>query len=599
MPVNPQPGADVNANMFRMLDLFAKVTTHVMSKEIPSVGLSRKLRHEPDCGRGSHAGRGRGRASAAGLALLLPLLVVGCGLRPDAMPQTENNDRAAADYTKLTETYVPVTGPLSLADAIARALKYNYDAELSRQEQTLQEQQLDLAYSTMLPRLAATAGYTWRNNDNAAKSIDEFTHQQSLDYSYSTTRDDNTAGLEFSWNMLDVGVGYFQARQQGYRALIAVERRRKVIDNIVKGVQNAFWKAAIAERLLPRLDPLMVQAQQMLDASREGMARGLQPKAPALQFQQNVLQVIGQLRHMRVDLATSKVQLATLINIPVESNVDLQLPTEVPIQRPNGSDTGALEKLGLNLRPELREAAYQEKIDRQDVYKEIVKMMPGVSILAGLEYDSNKLLYNHTWADIGVRASYNLVSLIEGPQAIRAAKTAVEVAKARRIALGVAVLTQVNLGYQQFMSALDDLAIATQIDDVAKQLSEVTASATEAEAQTQADRVRQALTAMAADYDRGRAVGDVYTALADLYIAVGVDLVPADVDITNLDDLTRKVRIAIRPWEDGQLPLIDLGPTTASPAGAPNAALDAPQVDRSRSGQDWPQMASSDGTRAN
>lgn len=197
MPVNPQPGADVNANMFRMLDLFAKVTTHVMSKEIPSVGLSRKLRHEPDCGRGSHAGRGRGRASAAGLALLLPLLVVGCGLRPDAMPQTENNDRAAADYTKLTETYVPVTGPLSLADAIARALKYNYDAELSRQEQTLQEQQLDLAYSTMLPRLAATAGYTWRNNDNAAKSIDEFTHQQSLDYSYSTTRDDNTAGSSF------------------------------------------------------------------------------------------------------------------------------------------------------------------------------------------------------------------------------------------------------------------------------------------------------------------------------------------------------------------------------------------------------------------
>ena len=51
-------------------------------------------------------------------------------------------------------------------------------------------------------------------------------------------------------------MSYFQARQQGYRALVAVERRRKVIDGIVKGVQDAFWKAAIADRLLPRLDPV-------------------------------------------------------------------------------------------------------------------------------------------------------------------------------------------------------------------------------------------------------------------------------------------------------------------------------------------------------
>jgi outer membrane protein TolC len=503
--------------------------------------------------------------------MLLPLAVGGCAIRPDAMTQAENDKRAQADYERLTKDYVPLNGPLSLAEAIARALKYNYDSELSRVEQTLQEQQLDLAYATMLPKLAAEVGYTSRSNDNAAKSISEITHQTSLDYSYSTTRDDNTAGLEFSWNLLDVGVGYYQARQQGYRALIAVERRRKTIDNVVKGVQDAFWKAAIAERLLPRLDPLMVQAQQMLEASREGIRRGLQPKAQALQFQQNILQVISQLRHMRSDLTTSKVRLATYINVPISLDLTLELPPDVDVHRPVAVDTTALEQYGLNYRPEIRESAYQEKIERQDVYKEIVKMLPGVSILAGLNYDSNSLLYNHTWADIGLHATYNLVELVEGPPAIAAAKTSVEAAKVRRLALGVAVLTQVNLGYQQFLSAIDDLSMATQIDDVARQLSEVTEGAAEAEAQTQADRVRQALTAMAADYDRGRALGDVYTALADLYIAVGVDLVPPDVDIRNLDELTQKVRIAIRPWEAGELPPITAPPPPTADQNAPPA----------------------------
>jgi outer membrane protein TolC len=500
-------------------------------------------------------------------------MFAGCALRPDPITQEQHAERAQQDFDKLTKQYAPLTGPLTLADAIARALKYNYDAELARQEQTLQEQQLDLAYAQLLPRLAAEAGYSWRNNDNAAESISEVTHQTSLESSYSTTRDDTTSGLEFSWNMLDVGVGYFQARQQGYRALIAVERRRKVIDNIVKGVQDAFWKAGIAERLLPRLDPLMAQAQHMLAASREGMEKGLQPKAQALQFQQNILQVIGQLRHMRTDLVTAKVRLCSLIDVPIDTNISLTMPPEVQITTPRDVDPVRLEQLGLNLRPELREAAYQEKIDRQDVYKEIIKMMPGVGILAGLNYDSNKLLYNHTWADVGVRATYNLVSLIEGPQAIAAAKTAVEVAKSRRLALGVAVLTQINLGYQQFLSAIDDLSNASQIDDVERQLSEVTSNATEAEAQTEADKVRQSLSSMAADYDRGRALGDVYTALADLYIAVGVDLVSPDVDISNLNELTEKVRVAIRPWEEGELPNELLGPAAATDTGTKVASL--------------------------
>ena len=495
------------------------------------------------------------RVNRAALVLLAPLTLAACGsLRPDPLTAEQHADRAHRDHDTLLKDYQPLTGPLSLPEAIARALKYNYDAELTRVEQTLQERQIDLALMQMLPRLAANAGYSTRSNYNAARSIDVITGQQSLDYSYSEEPNHASASLQFSWNALDVGVGYFQARQQGYRALVAVERRRKVIDNIVKSVQEAYWRASVAQALLPRLEPLVGDAQHMLNASRESARRHLQAQAQALEYQEGLLEVIAQLRHMRNDLVTARVRLATLINVPISTPIRIAVLPLSSLSKPPAVDLPALEETGLNLRAELREAAYQEKIDRQDIYKEIIKMLPGIGVLGSLNYDSNKLLYNNTWGELGVRATYNLVSLIEGPQAIAAAKSAVEVAKTRRLALAVAVLTQVNLGVQEYQNALDDLATAEELDHLERDLSNAAASAAEADAQPESARVRRQLGAMAADFERGRALADAYTALANLYIATGVDLVSPDVDISDLGKLTAMVATAITPWTHGAMP---------------------------------------------
>lgn len=146
------------------------------------------------------------------------------------------------------------------------------------------------------------------------------------------------------------------------------------------------------------------------------------------------------------------------------------------------------------------------------------------------------------------------MSLIEGPKAIEAAESAVEVAKARRLALAVAVLTQVNLGVQEYQNAVDDLNTAAELDALQRDLSNATAGAADADAQPQTARVRRELGAMAADFERGRALADAYTALANLYIATGVDLVSPAVDINDLEKLTETVRIAIAPWTHGTLP---------------------------------------------
>ena len=176
----------------------------------------------------------------------------------------------------------PITGGVTLPDAIARALKYNYAAELARQQATLNERQVDLAMGAMLPRLALNAGYTARSHDPAAKSVNIPGHRVSQDWTYSQERTHFTAGPEFIWSVIDVGIGYLQAKQQGYQALAAVERHRRVIADVVKRVQDSYWKAQAAARVLHRLEPLIVRAEQVLEASRTSARRNLAPEMQTL-----------------------------------------------------------------------------------------------------------------------------------------------------------------------------------------------------------------------------------------------------------------------------------------------------------------------------
>jgi outer membrane protein TolC len=520
-----------------------------------------------------HAGRA-GRI--AGLAALTAVLLASCTMKPEPITQQEHVQRAKDDYQTLYAAYKPLEGPLTLSDAIARALKYNYDSELSKVELSLQDKQFDLALTQMLPRLAASAGYNWRNNDNAAESVSELTKKQSLEYSFSEEPTHGTAGLELSWNIVDFGVSYYQAKQQGYRTFVAVERRRKVINGIVKGVQDAYWKAEAANRLLPRVIPLLAEAQHMLDASRESTSKKLEPALQSLDFQQGLLQVIGQLKHIQSDLITARLQLASLVNVPADGLI--QFPAmDMSVHGMAGPiDPRNLETIGLAMRPELREEAYQEKIDKQDVYKEIIKMMPGVGILGSINYDSNRYLFNPSWGQLGIQASYNLVNLIEGPKAIEAARTAVGVAKARRLALSVAVLTQVNLSYQEYQIALDDYGTTKQIDDVQQQIGVASRNISAANAQSEADRVRRELAAMVSELSYDRSVSQVHTALVNLYASVGVDLVPASVQTDDLAALSQQINRAISGWEAGEMPQMEVA--LQAPAAPPQpVAAAAPQ----------------------
>lgn len=504
---------------------------------------------------------------AVGLTVLL--VVAGCGsLKPNPITPEENALRVSNDRKTIASKYVPLNGPLSLSEAIARALKYNYDAQLAKAEISMQERQLDLALSQMLPRLAANAGIDTRNNYNAAESVSVLTQQPSLAYSYSTQPTYSTGDLTLTWNALDLGLSYFQAKQQGYRALIAVERRRKVIDNIVRSTASAYWRAASAAELLPKIEPMLKTARDILAASRAASAQNLQSPLQLLDFQQNMVVVLSELERIRNDLATAHIELATLIDIPPEQEVTFTVPPDA-LEPTFAINNHQLEDVGLAMRPELRIEVYQQKIDQQDVYKEILKMLPGVGVIAGFNYNSNNLLYNNTWGEISARITFNLFSMIQGPKAIAVAKNAVELSNERRVALSVAVLSQINLAVVDYSNSLDAYRTAKEVDAVGQQIGRVANDVTVAGAQSEADRIRRQLTTLTTRITRDRAKVKAFSSLAGIYSATGLDLVPAKADIDDLPTLTAAVERGINRWETGQLPEPAALPAQAQPVLQP------------------------------
>lgn len=514
------------------------------------------------------------RTLAAALALAL---TAGCTIRPEPLSDDEHRARVAEDRKAIASEFVPVSAPLTLPEAIARALKYNYENRLALMESVLQDRQLSVANFAMLPRLAVNAGYSARDNDLASVSQDVYPERHPRENNYQTSNDraHHFADLTFTWNLLDFGVGYYQARQQADRVLVARERRRKVVNNIVKEVTAAYWRAATAERLLPQVRPVLARAEQALRASRSIEQDQLQPLIPTLEYRRNLLQVVGQLRKLAADLEVSKAQLAGLINVPAGAPLPIAVPARS--EALPGAMQASLEQLetvGLHYRPDLREEAYQARIDRLGVRKEMIRLLPGLSLLGSTSYDSNSYLLNRTWAEAGVRATWNLVNLAAGPSTIDAAEAQVEVDLWRRRALSIAAIVQINVAWQQYRRALDGYDSADALNDIEGKLLRAVANAETAEAQSGFDRIRRELSALSAQLDRDRALAELYAALANVYVSVGIDPYDGPIDGVELPEMTRTVAANLALWRAGRLPEAALKAATeaAAPPAAPATA---------------------------
>lgn len=225
------------------------------------------------------------------LALSAALLLAGCGsLSPAPFTADDIRERAVQDRVQMYADQEPFAAPLTFHEAAARALKYNLDYRLKLMESALSRSLHDVSSHEMLPRLVAGAGYVHRNNDSGGSSIGILDREESLRPSTSQERQRSQANLSFSWNALDFGVSYYRAQQKANQVLMAEERRRKVVQNVLQDVRNSYWRALGAQKLIGRVDDLLGRVNQALENAKQVEKKGLMPQAQVLSYQRALLE---------------------------------------------------------------------------------------------------------------------------------------------------------------------------------------------------------------------------------------------------------------------------------------------------------------------
>ena len=483
---------------------------------------------------------------------VLALAVTGCAVTSQPIDRSVSEQRARQDMATMFKDQEPLSGPLTLHEAMARAVKYNLEARLKVMEEALAKRQVDLASFDMLPRMAMEAGYAGRNNVSASSSQSVLTNTQSLEPSTSQDRDRGVADLTMVWNVLDFGVSYVSAKQQADQRLIVQERRRKVVHTIIQDVRSAYWRAVAAERLLKQIDSLMARVDEARNSSQRMSSERIGDPVQSLSYQRALIEATRQLEEQRRALSLAKTELAALVNLPL--NTDFTLAADDTYQVPELKvDITRLEEEALASRPELREQDYQARISAAETRKAMLRLLPGLEFSAGGHYDSNSFLVNQSWADYGVKVTWNLFNAISAPAAIDVAKAGESVAAARRQAMSMAVLAQLYVANANYHEAQRQFQTSQQLAELDGQIAEQLRNRYKTQSIGELDLIQGELNTLQAQLKRDLSYAELRNAYAQLFVSAGVDPLPESLPDDKLATIASALQSNESRWASGDI----------------------------------------------
>jgi len=481
-------------------------------------------------------------------ALAAALCLAGCSMNPVKVTPEEVAQRVRSDQEQMYRDQVPVSGRISYSDALARALKYNLDYRLKMMETTLARGLLDVSAMDMLPKVVTEAGYNDRSNDSGGTSVGIEDRVISLRPSTSETRSHYYGRATLSWNALDFGISYFRAKQAGDEVNIADERRRKILQNIVQDVRNAYWRALGAQRLIADADQLATRIDDALGKSREAERAGVLPPAQGLSYQRALLDAMSLVNAKRQEMQFAKRELAALMSLPPGTEFTLVESTEDSLA-PAAVDIDKLEIAALTNRPELREEDYKARIGVYETRKQIAALFPSLNLYAGARYDSNSYLYNSNWSDTGLNLSMDLFRLASIPAINRTNEARQKTDEARRQALAMAVLTQVRVSVERYKLAVVDQDLAAESSRVDQRLSSVSRAGASNRLESELESLRTDSRALVSRFQLATAYAATQAAYGRVLNSVGVDLLPDTVTGTDIPTLAKAIDASLLDGE--------------------------------------------------
>jgi outer membrane protein TolC len=488
---------------------------------------------------------------AVGSAMLLG--TTGCSSTPTPV---DHDSRAIGTLKRLRTNLAseePVNGPISLHEAMARAIKYNLDARIEAMDEALKLRQMELRRFDMLPNVVAQSGYVGRNNDAGSRSRSLLSGNQSLEPSTSSERRTTNADIRASWDVLDFGLAYVRSLQNANEKSISAERRRKVLTRIVEDVRTAYWRAVSADRTFKQLSQVEAMALKALTQAEALESRRVASPLAVLTFQRDLLSVQGEVQRLQRELTLAKNQLAALMNLTPDTNFRLVLPdrTDVVPELPGSANEMVIT--GLRFRPEMREAGFRRQITELEDRASLLRSLPSLKAVLGLNYDSNQFLYNNDWLDFSARVSWSVMSVFRRPRERAALLAELAVQDQRDLALTMAVMTQVHVARVRFIRLAQELSVVRQASGVQARLTKTSRDAFKSRAISQQNLVREEMNAVLAEVRYDSAYADLQNAYANLYASMGLD--NFDIDMNGTEPLALMIEKLESHWSDRALSL--------------------------------------------
>lgn len=464
------------------------------------------------------------------------LIAVGCSVKTEPLKATANVSFANDKLMRATANQEPVTGSIDLYEAMARALKYNLDTKVEIMEASLKLREADLVTYSALPKLVAGAGYAGRDEG---------------DPSTPSTRDPNvrSADLTFSWNILDFGLSYVRAKQAADQAMIQEEMKRRIVNKVIEDVRTAYWRAASYQRLVGRMRALEGRVARALRETRGLSGSGEASPLVALTYERELIEVKREVEQLEGELRVAKSQLAALMNITPGTEFSLSLPKRSNPKLSVPDDLSAMYRIAASNRPEMREVAYRMRINEQEVNAALLDILPGFSVYAGKNYDSNDFISDPNWASWGAKVSFNAMKLFALPATHKKIEAEKEVLDARALSVAMAVMTQVHISRARFAHLNKSYSTAAALSNVSHRILTQVRAETRAQKTSEQILIREEMNALVADAKLDMAYADMQNAYANVYASLGVDPFPRGLTTTeSVAEISTRMKAL---WNEG------------------------------------------------
>lgn len=358
-----------------------------------------------------------------------------------------------------------LAGPLTLQEALELAARHNIEVWLAAQQRKVEQELATHSLLKMLPSLLAGGESSRRSEYEASSSESLATGQESLEPSFSSEKEVNRWDVSGIWNLLDFGISYLRARQQANRVLIAAERERRVRQNLALEVTRTWWQAVTAREVARQADELAERVAAALDKLGRQVAEKAISEVDGLKRETMLLEQQEELERYKRSYLAAKAELAALIGLPPGADLSL---AEVDLEQPPSPaefDVEELEREALRRRPELYEKDLEEAISRDEARLALAQMLPSVSLFWRFDHDNNRYLAFKHWHTAGIRASWDLLTIPQQLAHHGALKHQTELVIRQRLAVAVAILTQLQLALIDYTDTAERLTLARAIAD--------------------------------------------------------------------------------------------------------------------------------------